>query len=384
MIPLCCYMLGTAFAIPAVIVTKCLQGRTQNFKGTRQMKTKMKISVLVCSFAALGVLGSGCGSKKTSGVVVVTGSSGGCIGNSCGIITSSGGVPISSGGVPISSGGVPISSGGVPISSGGVPISSGGVPISSGGVPISSGGVPISSGGVPISSGGVPISSGGVPISSGGVPISSGGSPISNGSSNGSSTGVVTSNGSSNGSSNGFSVDAAAGPALVGDCTSVDGCVAAAGNIAVPSSLLGTANAADPFSSAQGGVANSVDTDTKDVDLQRAELQGQNMDSQAQSISGQFGMSFESARQLAQLADKMSTLSASGAVSEEAREEIAHAALAVAGISTDDVNSAVASMIKDGDQKAVAALMDKAAANLGMTSSAGLRDQLLPTLGINF
>ena len=108
------------------------------------------------------------------------------------------------------------------------------------------------------------------------------------------------------------------------------------------------------------------------------------MDSQAQSISGQFGMSFESARQLAQLADKMSTLSASGAVSEEAREEIAHAALAVAGISTDDVNSAVASMIKDGDQKAVAALMDKAAANLGMTSSAGLRDQLLPTLGINF
>jgi len=100
-------------------------------------------------------------------------------------------------------------------------------------------------------------------------------------------------------------------------------------------------------------------------------------------MSGQFGMTFESARQLAQLADKMSALSASGAVSEEARDDIAQAALAVGGISTDDVNSAIASMVKNGDQTAVQALMDKAAANLGMTSSAGLRDQLLPSLGIN-
>jgi len=169
-------------------------------------------------------------------------------------------------------------------------------------------------------------------------------------------------------------VNAGSGPALVGDCTSVDGCVAAAGDIAVPSSLLGT----------DSSLANSVDTDTKDVDLQRAELQGQNLDSQAQSISGQFGMSFESARQLAQLADKMSTLSASGSVSEEDRETITHAALSIAGLSTDDVNAALQSMIKDGNQNAMDDLMNKAATNLGMTSSAGLRDQLLPTLGINF
>jgi hypothetical protein len=304
------------------------------------MKSKLKISLLVSSLAAICVLGSACGPSRP-GVTVVSG--GYYIGgvyysgvySSGGIITSSGG---SSGGIITSSGGV--------VTSGG----SGGV-VTSGG----SGGV-VTSGG----SGGV-VTSGG----SGGV-VTSGGSG-----------GVVTSGGSgggSNGGSNGYSVNAGSGPALVGDCTSVDGCVAAAGNIAVPSSLLGT----------DSSLANSVDTDTKDVDLQRAELQGQNMDAQAQSISGQFGMSFESARQLAQLADKMSTLSASGSVSEEAREEIAHAALAVAGISTDDVNSAIASVIKDGDQKAVSALMDKAAANLGMTSSAGLRDQLLPTLGINF
>jgi hypothetical protein len=158
-----------------------------------------------------------------------------------------------------------------------------------------------------------------------------------------------------------------------GDCTTVDGCVAAAGDIAVPSSLLGT----------DASLANSVDTDTKDVDLQRAELQGQNLDSQAQSISGQFGMDFESARQLAQLADKMSTLSASGSVSEEDRETITHAALNIAGLSTDDVNAAIESTIK-GDSHAMDDLMNKAATNLGMSSSAGLRDQLLPTLGINF
>ena len=161
---------------------------------------------------------------------------------------------------------------------------------------------------------------------------------------------------------------------MVGDCTSVDGCVAAAGDIEVPSTLLGT----------DSSLANSVDTDTKDVDLQRAELQGQNLDTQAQSISGQFGMSFESARQLAQLADKMSTLSASGSVSEEDRETITHAALSIAGLSTEDVNTAIQSMIKDGNQNAMDDLMNKAATNLGMTSSAGLRDQLLPSLGINF
>jgi hypothetical protein len=186
----------------------------------------------------------------------------------------------------------------------------------------SSGGVIVSSGG---SSGGVIVSSGG---SSGGVVTSSGGS-YSNGGSNG---GSYSGGSSSNGGSNGYSVDG----------------------------------------------------DTKDVDLQRADLQGQNLDNKAQSLSGQFGMTFESARQLAQLADKMSSLSASGAVSEEARDDIARSALAVAGISSDDVNTAMASMIKDGDQKAVQALMDKAAANLGMSSSAGLRDQILPSLGITF
>jgi hypothetical protein len=47
------------------------------------------------------------------------------------------------------------------------------------------------------------------------------------------------------------------------------------------------------------------------------------------------------------------------------------------------MNSAIASMIKDGNSDAVNALMDKAATNLGMPSSTALRNQILPALGIN-
>jgi hypothetical protein len=180
-------------------------------------------------------------------------------------------------------------------------------------------------------------------------------------------------------------VSAGAGPAIVGDCHTVDGCVAQTINMQAPSQLLSDGDSsADAFSGAQSGAAASVDDDTKDVDLQRADLQGQNLDTKAQSLAGQFGMSFESARQLALLADQMQSLGSAGSISEENREAITHAALGIAGISTDDVNGAIAQMMKDGNQKAIDDLMNKAATNLGMSSSAGLRDQLLPSLGINF
>ena len=94
-------------------------------------------------------------------------------------------------------------------------------------------------------------------------------------------------------------------------------------------------------------------------------------------------MSFDSARQLAQLADQFSTLSSNGQITEEQREQITHAALSVAGLTTDDVNAAISDALQ-GNANAIDDLMNKAATNLGMQSSAGLRDQLLPSLGINF
>jgi len=131
-----------------------------------------------------------------------------------------------------------------------------------------------------------------------------------------------------------------------------------------------------------GGTVYADRTATKDVDLQRADLQDQKLDSAAQSLSDKFQMSFESARQLAQIADKLQNLNAAGQISDEDRDALSNSALGVAGLSADDVNGAVAQMIKDGNQQAINALMDKAATNLGMPSSAGLRDQILPALGI--
>jgi hypothetical protein len=133
-----------------------------------------------------------------------------------------------------------------------------------------------------------------------------------------------------------------------------------------------------------GGNLYTQNTDTKDVDLQRANLQDQKLDTAAHALVDQYQMSFENARQLAQLSDKLQTLTASGQITDEAREDLANSALGVAGISSDDVNNAAADMIQNGNQQAIQVLMDKAATNLGMPSSAGLRDQLLPSLGIHF
>jgi len=133
-----------------------------------------------------------------------------------------------------------------------------------------------------------------------------------------------------------------------------------------------------------GGNLYQDQTGTKDVDLQRAELQDQKLDGEAQALQDKFQMSAESAHQLAVLADKVQEASSSGTITDEARDEIARAALHVAGLTTDDVNDALAKMVQDGDQQAIDDLMDKAASNLGMPSSAGLRDQLLPALGIQF
>jgi hypothetical protein len=93
-------------------------------------------------------------------------------------------------------------------------------------------------------------------------------------------------------------------------------------------------------------------------------------------------MSFDSAVQLTKLADTVQSLSSQGAMTTEDRDAITQSALGVAGITTDQVNAAIANTI-NGDTKAMDDLIQQAAQNLGMPSSAGLRDQLLPALGIN-
>jgi hypothetical protein len=130
------------------------------------------------------------------------------------------------------------------------------------------------------------------------------------------------------------------------------------------------------------GASDSQDTDTKDVDLQRAEIQDQNMNYRAQAIADKFSMDFGSAHQLAVLADRVQTLSARGAVSADDEHGVIQAAMGIAGISQDEINSAIVQSLQ-GNESATNSLMEKAAQNLGMSSTATLRDQLLPALGIN-
>ena len=124
--------------------------------------------------------------------------------------------------------------------------------------------------------------------------------------------------------------------------------------------------------------------DTKDVDLQREALQQAQIQDRANSLVSQFGIqNLTAAKQLVQLADKMQVMQTqANGMSDDDRNALAQAALGVAGITNDEVNTAYANLIK-GDQSSVNNLMTKAAVNLGMPNTAGLRDQILPSLGIN-
>jgi len=133
-----------------------------------------------------------------------------------------------------------------------------------------------------------------------------------------------------------------------------------------------------------GGNTSSLDSQTKDVDLQRADLQSDLQEQRAQTLASHFGMNIDSARQLSLLVDRMNSLTdGSGQISDEDRASLSDAAFSIAHISSDDVNAAIQNYIQNGDKSALDDLMEHAATNLGMPSSAGLRDEILPSLGIN-
>ena len=132
------------------------------------------------------------------------------------------------------------------------------------------------------------------------------------------------------------------------------------------------------------GAGNSMDSDTTDSDLQIGRMQKRDLESRSQALAAQFTMSVESARQLTQLADKVQQLSTQSGLSLADRDAITNSALGVAGITVQEVNNAVADVVKNGNQESINSLMNKAAQNLGMPSTAGLREQLLPALGIRF
>jgi hypothetical protein len=132
-----------------------------------------------------------------------------------------------------------------------------------------------------------------------------------------------------------------------------------------------------------GNGGTSIAATTKDVDLQRAQLAQQDLQARAQHFATRFQMNFESAFELTQLADTMQTLSAQNKFTGEDQLAISQTALTVAGISQTDFQAAMGNYLNNHDSHAFDALIDQGANHLGMPSSAALRDQILPSLGLS-
>jgi hypothetical protein len=137
------------------------------------------------------------------------------------------------------------------------------------------------------------------------------------------------------------------------------------------------------LNTATGQIVFSVSDGTKDVNLQQSQIQQQSQNSRAQSLVGQFGMSFDKAVQVTALSDRMQQLTRSnGQMSADDQAQLLDSAYAVVGVSGDAVRAATVKIIQDHDPSAANALVEQAAKNLGMPSSAALRSQILPSLGI--
>jgi hypothetical protein len=135
-------------------------------------------------------------------------------------------------------------------------------------------------------------------------------------------------------------------------------------------------------SSNSSGYYYSADGKTKDVDLQNADLQKQDLNTRAQALASQFQMNYDAALQLTQLSDKFNKLSVANKLTDEDRAAIIDSTLGVAGISKADVDAAIQARVVDGNEHALDDLLEKGAKNIGMPNSAGIRDQILPSLGM--
>ena len=130
-------------------------------------------------------------------------------------------------------------------------------------------------------------------------------------------------------------------------------------------------------------VSDSLSGSTKDTDLQQAELQQQDSSARAQAMANEFQMSYDSAVKLTQLSDSIQAATVQGNMTAEDREAFVNSAMKIGGITADEVRNAITQKVVNNDSSQVQALADKIAANLGMPSSAGVTEKLLPAYGLN-
>jgi hypothetical protein len=131
------------------------------------------------------------------------------------------------------------------------------------------------------------------------------------------------------------------------------------------------------------GTLYSQNTDTRDTDLQQANLQQTNFAQRAATVSANFQMDFAKAVQLTTLSDKLTAIKSQGqALTNDDRTAVMQTLQAVAGVSSDDLSKAVTQQLQ-GNGQAANDLVETISKNLGMPSSATLRNQILPQLGLD-
>jgi hypothetical protein len=129
------------------------------------------------------------------------------------------------------------------------------------------------------------------------------------------------------------------------------------------------------------GTLYSQDSQTRDTDLQQAQIQNQDFLSRAAKVSTNYQMSFSSALQLTLLADKINATTEQ-ALTDQDRQAITQTTLSIAGVSSSDLTTAVTASMS-GDDTASNNLVTKISQNLGMPSDTTLRNKILPLLGVS-
>ena len=120
---------------------------------------------------------------------------------------------------------------------------------------------------------------------------------------------------------------------------------------------------------------------TKDVDLQRAQMQSETTIRTAAALSAGFQMDFGAAMKITQLGERIKAMGAQNLTTED-RAAVMSTLMGVSGITQQELNQTIIAGIQ-GDGQAVNTLLTKVSQNLGMPSSTILRDRLLPALGVN-
>jgi phosphoglycerol transferase MdoB-like AlkP superfamily enzyme len=130
------------------------------------------------------------------------------------------------------------------------------------------------------------------------------------------------------------------------------------------------------------GTLYSTQNQTRDTDLQQAQMQQAQFYQRAAAVSANFQMDFSKAVQLTTLSDKLDAIRNQGqALSDDDRAAMMQNLSGIVGVTSDDVSNAVVAQLK-GNVQPTQDLIEAISKNLGMPSSTTLKDQILPQLGL--